>query len=338
MRKIFRALERIILLVASGPYVLLKRVWVQLLIIALMFFVGAAVFHHFQGLDWLTALLGSVSTVTTIGLYSPNIVAMANPEKILLIIIIVASVGSAASLLQTLISAVTKKEFFMSRLDGVRVSTMNNHIIVMGYSFLGKYVAEKLKEMGMEYVVVAKDEEQAEIARNNGITAMSSPINLVYDALKKAGIERAGSLVATYDDDGDNMLSIMVAKQLNPKIRTITIINERELREGAKAAKADVVIAPSDIIGNILATATSSNEIVGAFLPGRFGGKNIAEFTITKEGLNNGAIEQVAPLLLIIRAGESFPNKGKDFALETGDQIYVLADHNGIVKMRKLVQ
>jgi len=41
---------------------------------------------------------------------------------------------------------------------------------------------------------------------------MSSPINLVYDALKKAGIERAGSLVATYDDDGDNMLSIMVAK------------------------------------------------------------------------------------------------------------------------------
>jgi Trk K+ transport system NAD-binding subunit len=99
-----------------------------------------------------------------------------------------------------------------------------------------------------------------------------------------------------------------------------------------------VVIAPSDIIGNILATATSSNEIVGAFLPGRFGGKNIAEFTITKEGLNNGAIEQVAPLLLIIRAGESFPNKGKDFALETGDQIYVLADHNGIVKMRKLVQ
>jgi hypothetical protein len=33
-----------------------------------MFFVGATVFHHFQGLDWLTALLGSVSTVTTIGL------------------------------------------------------------------------------------------------------------------------------------------------------------------------------------------------------------------------------------------------------------------------------
>jgi len=54
--------------------------------------------------------------------------------------------------------------------------------------------------------------------------------------------------------------------------------------------------------------------------------------------LNNRDIEQVAPLLLINRAGESFPNKGEDFVLETGDQIYVLADHNAIVKLRKLVQ
>jgi voltage-gated potassium channel len=303
-----------------------------------MFIIGAAIFNHYQGLDWLTALLGSVSTITTIGLYSPNIITMPNPEKILLIIVIIASVGSAASLLQTLVSTVTKKEFFMRQIDEVRVSTMRNHIIVMGYSFLGKYVAEKLKDMGMEYLVVAKDEEQVEIARNQGIVSISSPVNRVYDALKQAGVERASSLVATYDDDGDNMLIIMVAKQLNPKIRVVTVINERELREGAKAAKADVVVAPSDIIGNILATATASNEIVGAFLPGRFGGKNIAEFTITQDGLTSGTIEGIAPLLLINRKGESIPNKGKDFILQTGDQIYVLADHNSIVKLRKIVK
>ena len=337
MRKIFRAIKRILLVLASGPYFILKRVWVQLLIIALMFFFGAAVFNHFQALDWLTALLGSVSTITTIGLYSPNIITMVSTEKILLIIIIIASVGSAASLLQTLVSTVTKKEFFMSQIDGVRVSTMSNHIIVMGYSFLGKYVAEKLKDMGMEYVVVAKDEEQVEIARNKGVVAISSPVNLVYDALKKAGVERASSLVATYDDDGDNMLSVMVAKQLNPNIRLVTIINERELREGAKAAKADVVVAPSDIIGNILATATASNEIVGAFLPGRFGGKNIAEFTIKKSGVEAGTIDEVAPILLITRGGESFPSKGKNFVLEKGDQIYVLTDHKSIVKLRLLI-
>ena len=338
MAKVFRTLKRTSLVLAYGPLIILQRIWVQLLIISIMFVFGAAIFNHYQGLNWLTSLLGSVSTITTIGIYSPDIVTMPNPEKILLIIVIIASVGSAASLLQSLVSSVTKKEFFMNQVDRIKLSTMSNHVIVMGYSFLGKYVAEKLKDMGMEYIVVAKDEQQVELARNEGITAMASPVNLVYDALKKAGIERASSVVATYDDDGDNMLIVMVAKQLNPKIRVITIINERELREGAKAAKADVVVAPSDIIGNILATATASNEIVGAFLPGRFGGKNIAEFTIVKEGLTTGNIEQIAPVLLINRGGESLPNKSSDFVLQPGDQIYVLADHNAIIKLRKIIK
>jgi len=338
MVKVFRTLKRTSLVLAYGPLIILQRIWVQLLIISIMFVFGAAIFNHYQGLNWLTSLLGSVSTITTIGIYSPDIVTMPNPEKILLIIVIIASVGSAASLLQSLVSSVTKKEFFMNQVDRIKLSTMSNHVIVMGYSFLGKYVAEKLKDMGMEYIVVAKDEKQVELARNEGITAMASPVNLVYDALKKAGIERANSLVATYDDDGDNMLIVMVAKQLNPKIRVVTIINERELREGAKAAKADVVVAPSDIIGNILATATASNEIVGAFLPGRFGGKNIAEFTIVKEGLTTGSIEQIALVLLINRGGESLPNKSSDFVLQPGDQIYVLADHNAIIKLRKIIK
>ena len=338
MVKVFRTLKRTSLVLAYGPLIILQRIWVQLLIISIMFVFGAAIFNHYQGLNWLTSLLGSVSTITTIGIYSPDIVTMPNPEKILLIIVIIASVGSAASLLQSLVSSVTKKEFFMNQVDRIKLSTMSNHVIVMGYSFLGKYVAEKLKDMGMEYIVVAKDEQQVELARNEGITAMASPVNLVYDALKKAGIERASSVVATYDDDGDNMLIVMVAKQLNPKIRVVTIINERELREGAKAAKADVVVAPSDIIGNILATATASNEIVGAFLPGRFGGKNIAEFTIVKEGLTTGSIEQIALVLLINRGGESLPNKSSDFVLQTGDQIYVLADHSAIIKLRKIIK
>ena len=338
MMKILRTFKRTALVLAYGPIIVLGRIWVQLLVITIMFVFGAAIFNHYQGLTWLTALLGSVSTITTIGIYSPDIVSMPNAEKILLIIVIIGSVGSAASLLQSLVSTVTKKEFYMGQLDRIKVSTMSNHIIVMGYSFLGKYVAEKLKEMGTEYIVVAKDDEQAEVAQNAGIVAISSPVNLVYEALKKAGIERASALVATYDDDGDNMLIVMVAKQINPKIRVVTIINERELREGAKAAKADVVIAPSDIIGNILATATTSNEIVGAFLPGRFGGKNIAEFTIVNTGLKSGDVEQIAPLLLIHRGETSIPNKDKDFILEPGDQIYVLADHNAIIKLRKFIR
>ena len=125
MSKILRSLKRILIVLISEPYFILSRVWVQLLIITLMFLFGAAIFNHYQGLNWLTALLGSVSTVTTIGLYAPNINIMPNPEKILLIIVIIASVGSAASILQSLISTVTKKEFFMNQIDSIKVNTMS---------------------------------------------------------------------------------------------------------------------------------------------------------------------------------------------------------------------
>jgi voltage-gated potassium channel len=338
MAKILRTFERLLSVSAYGPYFLLKRIWIQLIVIALMFFFGAAVFKYYEGLDWLTALLGSVSTITTIGLYAPNIVTMPGAEKILLIIVIIVSVGSAASLVQTLVSTITRKEFLMNEIDAIKVSTMNSHIIVMGYSFLGKYVAEKLKDMGVEFVVVAKDEEQVQIARSKGIIAISTPVNMAYESLKKAGVERAAALVATYDDDGDNMLIVMVAKQFNPNIRIVTIVNERELSEGAKIAKADVVIAPSDIIGHMLAAATASNEIVGAFLPGRFGGKSIAEFVIEKNGLKSEILEQVAPVLMINRGGEIFSSRGKDYVLEKGDKVYVLADHKSIARLRVLVR
>jgi len=108
-----------------------------------MFFVGrGGNFTIFQGLDWLTALLGSVSTVTTIGLILRISSRWPTRKKILLIIIIVASVGSAASFTANPDFGVTKKEFFMSRLEWSAGQYDNNHIIVMGYSFLGKYVGK----------------------------------------------------------------------------------------------------------------------------------------------------------------------------------------------------
>ena len=73
-----RTLKRLLGASIYGPYLLMRRIWVQLLLIAIMFFLGAAIFRYYQGLDWLTALLGSVSTVTTIGLYAPNIISMPN--------------------------------------------------------------------------------------------------------------------------------------------------------------------------------------------------------------------------------------------------------------------
>ena len=103
-------------------------------ILALMFFTGALIFHNYQGLDWLTALVGSVSTITTIGIYAPNIVGMPNSEKIFLVIIFIVSVGAAASLVQGTLTSVVRRELFMKEMDEIKAKKMKGHIIICGWN------------------------------------------------------------------------------------------------------------------------------------------------------------------------------------------------------------
>jgi hypothetical protein len=111
----------------------------------------------YQHLDPLTAFLGSVSTITTIGIYAPNIVTMPDLEKVLLVVVFIVSVGSAASLVQGTVAATVKKELLVEELAERKAERMKGHIIVMGYDFLGKYVVNGLENMKSDFVIVAKE-------------------------------------------------------------------------------------------------------------------------------------------------------------------------------------
>ncbi len=123
-------------LVVYSPFYVIKAIWIQLIVLASMFVLGALIFIHYQGLDPLSALLGAVSTITTIGLYAPNIVIMPALEKVLLIAGIIVSVGSAASLLQATFTAAMKRELLTQTLATRKINRMKNHVIVVGYKFL----------------------------------------------------------------------------------------------------------------------------------------------------------------------------------------------------------
>ena len=158
---------------------------------------------------------------------------------------------------------------------------MKNHVIVVGYKFLGKYVAESLKSLGTEFVVIAKDNDQLEMLRKEGVEGVGGPTTHIYETLKKAGVERASHLISTFDDDGDNMLTILTAKKLNKNIHAVSIINDKELVESAKAAGSDTVAPIYDMIGKMLASSTISNEVAGIVLSEKLKSKYVVGFEIT---------------------------------------------------------
>ncbi|MEM0120830.1 MAG: NAD-binding protein [Thermoprotei archaeon] len=216
------------------------------------------------------------------------------------------------------------------------VSKMRGHIIVMGYKFLGMYVVERLREMGLEFVVLVRDESQLPGLHKEGIPAMGSPIARSYQALVRAGADRASAIICTFDDDGDNLLTILNAKKINPRIRAITIVNDDELYEAAVSSGADVVIAPYELAGQILAMSTVSRGVSAVFVKGNMKNRFVAELAVDNENvaIKFSELCKLASVIMVLdREGKLLPNPPDDYVVKTGDTIYVLTERGELLEL-----
>jgi voltage-gated potassium channel len=73
--------------------------------------------------------------------------------------------------------------------------------------------------------------------------------------LKQAGVEHAHSLAAVIGDDGDNLLTILTAKELNADLSIAARANDENIVSKLKHAGAEVVILPEVVGGLKLADA-----------------------------------------------------------------------------------
>ena len=134
-------------LVLYGPLSIIRHVWIQIILLVSMFGVGTVIFAYYQHLNTLTSFLGAVSTITTIGIYAPNIIGMAPSEQVLLAITFIVSVGIAASVIQGIVTSVTSRESLREREMTRKIGHERGHVIVAGFSYLGQYAVEWLDEM-----------------------------------------------------------------------------------------------------------------------------------------------------------------------------------------------
>ena len=134
-----------------GPFVFLRAIYRQFILLGIMLAIGAAIFSFYDNIQPLEALLASVSTITTIGFYIPhgnNFLTMNPWESVLLIIMILISVGAGASILQSSINTIVKGDLAKSLAEKKLLQKLKQHVIVLGYTHWGRYVTEKLEELG----------------------------------------------------------------------------------------------------------------------------------------------------------------------------------------------
>lgn len=64
------------------------------------------------------------------------------------------------------------------------------------------------------------------------------------EVLEKARIRKAKGLIACTAEDQKNVFLVLTAKDMNPKIKVATRVNDQKAKDEFKRAGADVIVAP----------------------------------------------------------------------------------------------
>jgi Trk K+ transport system NAD-binding subunit len=337
-RRHSRTLGFVLYQVLYAPFVFLRVIYRQLCVLGAMFAIGAVIFAYYQHLPTLSALLASVSTITTIGLYVPNggnFVTLNSTEAALLIVLILVSVGAAASLLQGTVGAIVSGDLARGEAERSLIRRMKGHVIVFGYTHLGRYVAEKLTGLGMDTVVVTRDPAIYESLTKQKALAVLEQENRPIVNLKAANVDTASTLIAAHEKDTDNMLVILSARRLRTDLRIISVVHDEQLIETAKNAGADVVIPSSVSVGHLLALSATTKDLVGIVFSERVGTKEIAQFSVFRSSrlIGNGLqnVTKYAHVVGIVRNDQLIRDLfDPTVKIQEGDTLLVFGDPAGL--------
>ena len=321
-----------------APTYLIRALYRQLAILGGMFGLGAWVFAYYNGLPPLGALLASVSTITTIGIYVPNngnFYTINQTEEALLIVMIVVSVGAAASLLQATVNVVVNGDLARGEAEKSLIKSMKKHVVIFGYAHVGRYVADKLDEIGVDYVVITHDPGIRDALVKRKVKVVLQQENRPIAALKDAGIDEASTLIATHEKDPENILTMLSARRLRPDMRIISVVHDEQLTETAKNAGADVVIPSSISVGHLLALSAVTRDLVGIVFSEKVGTKEIAQFSVFKAskliGKKLPELTRLAHVIGLVRGGELIQNVfDPSLIISEGDTLLLFGDPAGL--------
>jgi voltage-gated potassium channel len=232
-----------------------RQLQLSLVLLALLLVVGTVGYHWIERMGWLDAAYMTLITVATVGF--GEIQPLTPTGRLFTMGLIVLGVGVGAwaasnavevMLGQTLWASVQRRRMRQS------LSELRDHYVICGHGRLGTRIVRDLMARGEPFVVVdwsAALEEQ--------FLADEIP-HLIGDAthdevLKTAGVERARGLVSALDSDANNVLAVLTARELNPRILIVARANAELSESKLRRAGADRVVTPDAIGGHRLALA-----------------------------------------------------------------------------------
>lgn len=136
-------------------------------------------------------------------------------------------------------------------------ASITDHTVICGYGTFGRTVAEGRRSDGV--VVIEHDAGQYEHALDDeGVLGTEGDARRE-GILRKAGTDRADTLVAAIDDSNPNVRIALLASQLEPDLTIVVRVGDRTHEELARHASADEVVIPEVAGGERVRTAVTGS-------------------------------------------------------------------------------
>ncbi|HUO53343.1 MAG TPA: NAD-binding protein [Rhodoblastus sp.] len=200
------------------------------------------------------------------------------------------------------------------------------HTIIIGLGVIGQNIAAQLQRWGRPAVGVSDQPVAENVLR--GLSIKTGPIA---DALKRANIATARSVVAVGADQVANLETTLLAHSLNPRCALVFRAADRELaRSVAALVPESTGISEAEIAAQAIAGAAFDENILTAFhLPGRSvlvtEYEVLAHDTLVDRQLAHLAYGYGAVPVFHERGAAGQFNPSDDIRLERGDKVVVLA-------------
>ncbi len=326
-----------------------KRLFLAFILALSVISFGTVGYMYIEGWSFLDSLYMTIITIATVGFRE---VGPLSPQgMVFTIILILLGMGFLLFSVSTFTAFLVEGEInviFRRRKMMKKISELKNHYIVCGAGQIGMHIIDELIKTQRNFVVVEKSEDVCKKLSENKILYVQGDATYSH-VLKSANIENAKGLFCALSSDGDNLLLIITAKALNPKLRIISKANEDESREKMKNAGADGVILPMFIGGLRMASEmirpTAVNfldemlkrtdqiyrvEDISFDEQSKFIGKKLKDTELfNKKGITVVALK---------RANQYIFNPAQDESINAGDSIVIIGEAKEIREIKNRIK
>jgi voltage-gated potassium channel len=213
--------------------------------------IGAYVLREdYTGIEtWTDAFYYIVVTGTTVG-YGDATPTSQDAKLFTLSVLVVGTAAFGAAFGSFIVPALeTRLTAAFGTMTASELTLLEDHVVVLGSGDLTGPLLDELD--GEDVVVITLDTEAAAELRDRDVSVLTDdPTDT--EALLDARVDAARGVVAATDDDAENTLAIIAARQANPDVRIVAAATDQRHVDKLEGVGADAVVSPAVIGGRLL--------------------------------------------------------------------------------------